>query len=166
MRVTVIGERNFQTLSRLLGDKIGASSVLDQLKDLNPQVDFNKKIQLGTVLLIPDAPIFRDVESASVSGDFFSALREQMLSSVTTAASRMRLSYEALRSEQAEVVAVLKLAAVKRAIEADPGLKQQIATAENVFKDDQQRAKDVEKTMQTLLVQVAAELDALAKLLA
>lgn len=89
MRVTVIDKKNLQVFSKLLGDKIGSGSALERLKNLNPHVDF-KKIEPGTVLLIPDAPGFRDAESFSVTGGAFDALREQMLASVDIAASRLR----------------------------------------------------------------------------
>lgn len=163
MQVIVIDKNNLQAFSRLLGDKIGSGSALDQLKNLNPHVDF-KKIELGTVLLIPDTPAFHHAESLSVTGGAFDALREQMLASVDAAASRLRGGYEALVTEQKEVAVVLKSAAVKRALEADPDLKLQIEAATQVFKEDQQRAKEAEKTLQ-ILQQTKDELDALAKLL-
>lgn len=166
MRMIVIDKKtDLRALStRLLGEEAGRSSALDKLKDLNPHVDF-KTIEPGTVLLIPDAPGFRDAESSSVTGDAFDALREQMLASVEAATSRLRGGFDALLTEQKEVAAVLKSAAVRRAIEADPDLKPQIEAATQVFKQDQQQARDVEKTLQTLQEQAAAELAALAALL-
>lgn len=166
MRVIVIDKKtDLRALrSRLLGDKAGSGSALDKLKNLNPHVDF-KKIEPGTVLLIPNAPGFRDAESFSVTGDAFDALREQMLASVDDAASRLRGGYEALLTEQKEVAVVLKSAALKRAIKADPDLKPQIEAATQVFKHDQQQARDAEKTMQTLQEQAAAELASLTQLL-
>lgn len=164
MRVTFIDEKNLQAFTQLLGDKIGSGSALEQLKNLNPHVDF-KKIEPGTVLLIPDALGFHDAESFSVTGHAFDALREQMLASVDAAASRLRGGYEALLTEQKEVAVVLKSAAVKRAIKADPDLEPQIEAATQVFKQDQQQARDAEKTMQTLQEQAAAELASLTQLL-
>jgi seryl-tRNA(Sec) selenium transferase len=87
-----------------------------------------------------------------------------MLASVDAAASRVRGGYEALLTEQKEVAVVLKSAAVKRALETDPDLKLQIEAATQVFKQDQQRAKEAEQTLQTLQ-QAKDELGALAKLL-
>jgi hypothetical protein len=164
MQVIVIDKNNLQAFTQLLGDKIDSGRALDQLKNLNPHVDFKKKIEPGAVLLIPDALGFREAESFSVTGHAFEALREQMLASVDAAASRVRGGYEALLTEQKEVAVVLKSAAVKRALEADPDLKLQIEAATQVFKQDQQRAKEAEQTLQTLQ-QAKDELGALAKLL-
>lgn len=166
MRMIVTDKKtSLRTLGiRLLDDEADRVSALEQLKTVNPHVDF-KKIEPGTVLLIPDTPGFRDAESASVTGDAFDALREQIVVSVAAAASRLRGGYEALRAEQKEVAVVLKSAAVKRAIETDADLKPQIDAATQVFKQDQQQARDAEKTMQTLQEQVAEELASLTKLL-
>ena len=164
MRVIVVNKENLEAFSKLMGDKIGSGSALEQLKNLNPHVDF-KKIEPGTVLLIPDGPRFRNVESVSITGDAFNALSEQMLASVDASASRLRAGFDALLTEQKEVVGVLKTPAVKQAIEADPDLKPQIDAATLVFKQDEQLAKDAEKVMQTLKEQVAAELASLTQLL-
>ena len=166
MRVIVTDKKtDLRALSsRLWGDEAGRGSALDKLKNLNPHVDF-KKIEPGTVLLIPDAPGFRDTESFSVTAGAFDALREQMLASVNAAASRLRGGYKALMAEQKGVAEVLNSAAVKRAIEADPDLKPQIEAATQVFKQDQQQARDAEKTLQILQEQAAAELASLTKLL-
>jgi hypothetical protein len=164
MQVIVIDKNNLQAFTQLLGDKIGSGGALEQLKNLNPHVNFKKKIEPGTVLLIPDALGFHDAESFSVTGHAFDALREQMLASVDAAASRLRGGYEALLTEQKEVAVVLKSAAVNRAVKADPDLKPQIEAATQVFKQDQQQAKDAEKTMQTLREQAAVELASLAQL--
>jgi len=164
MRVTVIDEENLQAFQRLLGSNTGSSSVLEELKSLNPHVDFSRIVP-GTVLLIPDALGFHDAESFSVTGDVFAALREQMLASVDEAGTRLRGGYENLLAEHKEVAAVLKSAVVKRAIEADADLKPQIEAAAQIFKHDQQQAKDADKTMQTLREQAEAELALLTKLL-
>lgn len=162
MRVTVIDKANLQQLSKLLGDKIGLGSALDQLKHLNPHVDF-KKIEPGTVLFIPEGPGFHDVEGVSVTADAFRVLREQMLASIDDAASRLRIGYEALLTEQKEVVEVLKSPSVAEAIKTDPHLNRQIAAANEVFKQDSQLAKNAEEVMRTLKTQVGAELASLTQ---
>ena len=164
MRVIVVNEENLEAFSKLLGDKIGSGSALEQLKNLNPHVDL-KKIEPGTVLLIPDGPRFRNVESVSVTGAAFNALSEQMLASVDASASRLRAGFDALLTEQKEVVGVLQLDPVQQAIKAESQLASQIDAATLVFKQDDKLAKDAEKVMQTLKEQVAAELASLTQLL-
>ncbi|HEY2925279.1 hypothetical protein, partial [Piscinibacter sp.] len=77
----------------------------------------------------------------------------------------VRSGHEALAAQRQEVAALLKSAAVRRLIESDPDLKQDLDAAVQVFKQDQQQAKEAEKTMQLLQEQAKAELAALAKLL-
>ena len=164
MRVIVVNKENLEAFSKLMGDKIGSGSALEQLKNLNPHVDF-KKIEPGTVLLIPDGPRFRNVESVSITGDAFNVLREQMLASVDASASRLRAGFDALRTEQKKVAEVLKTPAMTKAIEADPDLESQIKAANLVFQQDEQLAEDAKKVMKTLKEQVDAELKSLTQLL-
>ena len=163
MRVTVINSNTLAAFSQWR-EKIGPGSVLEQLKNLNPHVDFTN-IVAGTVLLMPETPDFNDAASASLAGDAFDPLREQMLASVEVATSRVREGYAALLTEHKEVAVVLKSAALKRALESDPDLKPQIEAANQVLKRDQQAAKDAEKNMQTLQEQAAAELASLMQML-
>lgn len=168
MRTFIVekGTHSLESLSTLLlGNKASSASAVDQLKSLNPHVDFKKMIKPGTVLLIPDVPGLRGAAGSSVTGDAFAELREQMLASVDAAASRLRGSYEARLNEQKGVVVVLKSAAVKRAIKADPDLKPQIEAATQVFKQDQQQAKAADEALKALQQQTAAELARLAKTL-
>ena len=166
MRMIVLDEAtDLEALAaRLFGANGHADGAIDKLTHLNPHVDF-KKIAAGTVLLIPEEAGLREAQTASVTGDAFAVLREQMLASLDAASSRVRDGYDARLAEQKEVVVVLKLAAVKQAIAADPDLKPQIEAGTQVFKQDQQQARDAEKTLQTLQEQAAAELASLTKLL-
>jgi hypothetical protein len=132
---------------------------------LNPHVDF-KKIEPGTVLLVPDGPGLRAGETASVSGQPFDELREQVLAAVEAAGARARSGHAAQLAEQKEVTAALKSAGLRAALEIDPELRAQIEAALQVFKQDQQDAKAAAETLKSLAKQAATELDALAKLLA
>ena len=163
MRVTIINSNTLAAFSQWR-EKIGPGSVLEQMKNLNPHVDFTN-IVAGTVLLMPETSDFKDMASASLAGDAFDPLREQMLASVEMATSRVREGYAALLTEHKEVAVVLKSAALKRALESDPDLKPQIEAANQVLKRDQQAAKDAEKSMQTLQEQAAAELASLMQML-
>ena len=163
MRVTIINRNTLAAFSQWR-EKIGPGSALEQLKNLNPHVDFTN-IVAGTVLLMPETSDFNDAASASLAGDAFDPLREQILASVEVATSRVREGYAALLTEHKEVAVVLKSAALKRALESDPDLKPQIEAANQVLKQDQQAAKDAEKSMQTLQEQAAAELASLMQML-
>ncbi|MEO8069882.1 MAG: hypothetical protein ABI652_00645 [Acidobacteriota bacterium] len=157
MRTAVVDKNNLQALTKILagttstgtGATDGAVSALDQLKRLNPHTDVTR-IEVGTVLLLPDTPAFAGADGLSVTGDPFSELTDHILSSVEVVSARVRAGHEALAVEQKEVAAVLKLAAVKRALEADPDLKAQIELANQAYKQDQQRAADSEKALRVL----------------
>jgi hypothetical protein len=163
MRVTVIDEKTLRALNNLLGDRSG-SGALDQLKNLNPHVDF-KRIDLGTVLLIPDGPNFRDLDSSTVTGDSFGELRKQILATIDAAALRLRGGYDALLTEQKEVLEVLTSKSVTEARRTDSALEQQIDAANSVFKSDHGQARIVEKQLQALREQVKEELDSLTNAL-
>jgi hypothetical protein len=165
MRVTLIDKSNAKAFSQMLKGRAATGSALEQLKNLNPHIDF-KNIKPGSVVLLPEAPAFDDAESSPVSGGALAALRERLQASIDATLSRVRENNEALLAEQKEVTSLFRLAAVKRALEADAELQPQIELAQRVFKEDQQQARDVDKTMQALQEQATAELDALAELLA
>lgn len=166
MRMIVIKQgTDLATLSaRLLAGGTGNEGALQSLQRLNPHVDF-RAIEAGTVLLVPDLPGLRAGESTSISGEAFAAFQQQVSGAVEAAVARVRSGYEALAAQRQDVTAVLKSAAVRRVIEADPDLKSQLDAATQVFKQDQQRAKDAETTLQALQ-QAKDEMQALAKLLA
>jgi len=167
MRIVVLDERtDLQGLrTRLLGDQAVSDSAFERLKSLNPHVNF-KKIPAGTVLLIPDLPDLRKGESSSVAGDAFDVLRKQLLASVSAAGTRVRDGYDALLAQQKEVSAVVDSAAFKPALEADPGLKEQVEAGSQVFEQDREQAKAADETLKALQREAEAELTALAKLLA
>lgn len=141
-----------------------AKSSLENLERLNPHVDV-KKIPPGTVLLLPDVPRAGETTSVSVQGAAFTALRDQLSASVEAARARVRAGYEAQAAQRDEVTAVLKLAAVKRAIDSDQDLKGQVDQSAEVFKQDQGQAKASDELLKSMQAEASAELDALAKLL-
>ena len=166
MRMIVIRQgTDLQSLgARLLSASEGRDAALEQLQRLNPHVDF-KRIEPGTVLLVPDLPGLREGETSSVGGQAFEAFHEQLTGSLDAAITRVRRGHEALVQQRQEVNAVLKTASVKRLLEADPDIKPQLAAAAQVFKQDQQQAKDADKMLDSLQQNAAAELASLAKLL-
>ena len=166
MRMIVIDQASdLQALTtRLFGANGDPGGAVDKLTRLNPHVNF-KKIVAGTVLLIPEDAGLQAGQTASVTGDAFAALREQMLASLDAASSRVRDGYDARLAEQKDVASVLSSAAMKRAIEIDTALKPQVDAAAQVFKDDQQQAKLANDTLKAFQQQAGAELDRIAKML-
>jgi hypothetical protein len=166
MRMIVIKQStDLQALAtRLLGGAAGHEAGLQQLQRLNPHVDF-KRIEPGSVLLVPDRPGFQRGESSSVSGQAVDALRTQLEGALQAVSARVREGHESIAGDRQDVAAVLKSAAVRRLIEADPDLAPQVEAATKVFKEDQLRAKESEKLLKQLHDGGIAELDALAKLL-
>ena len=165
MRMIVIDQAtDLQALAaRLFGASGPADNAIDKLTHLNPHVDF-KKIAAGTVLLIPEEAGLQAGQTASVAGDAFGVLREQMLASLDAASSRVRDGHDARLAEQKDVAAALSSAAMKRAIEIDSDLKPQVDAALQTFKDDQQQARLANETLKTFQ-QARAELDRIARML-
>ncbi len=164
MRVLVVNSRSdVEALGLRLGRERSART-LDEIERLNPHVDF-KKIERGTVLLVPDLPSDREGESRSIQGQAFEDLRDQVTEALEASSARVRRGYEALDDEAKEVTGVLKSAPLKRAMEADQELKQQVEAAAAVFKQDAAEAKAAEQTLKAMRDQVGQELNALAKLL-
>ena len=150
--------------ARLLGEKPFPDGALEKLKGLNPHLAF-KRIPAGSVLLLPDLPGLRKDEGSSVTADPFDGLEETLLAAVDAAATRAREGARALLAEQKEVTSVIKSAAFRRAVEADPALGEQVEAAAQTFKQDQEDAKANAETLKALRQETAAELAALAKLL-
>ena len=166
MRMIVIKQgTDMQALAlRVLGSGAAREGAVQGLQRLNPHIDFNR-IEPGSVVLVPDQPGAREGESASVSGEAFAAFSEQAKAAVDGAVARVRSGHEARLAEQKDVATVLKAPTLKRLLEADPDLKKELDAALQGFKDDQQAAKESERSMKILQDQVTAELAALGKLL-
>ena len=164
MRMIIIKQAtDLQALStRLLTAGAGKEGALLSLQRLNPHVDFNR-LDAGTVLLVPDQPGVKTGESTSIGGDAFDAFQEQVRASVDEAVARVRNGYAGLTAQHTEVAAVLKGAALKRALEADPDIKGELERAAQVFKRDQQQAKEAMAQLQALQAQASEELARLAK---
>ena len=166
MRMIVIEQAtDLQALTtRLLGAKAGAGASLDSLKALNPHVDFNK-LGAGTVLLVPDLPGLRDGQTGSIAGQAFDTFGQQVLADFDAAATRVQAGHAARLTDQKELVAMFKGAALKRAFEADPELKAQADAAAQIFKQDPIDAKAADETLKALKEGLGTELAALSKLL-
>jgi hypothetical protein len=159
MRVLVINSRS----------DVQSLKARPEIEKLNPHVDF-KKIEPGTVLLLPDPPAATGTagtatEGKSIQGQVFDDLQSEVTKAVEASGARVRRGYEALTEEAKEVNAVLKTAAVKRLVDADPDLKQQADAAAAVFKQDAADAKAADQALRSIQQQATEELGNLAKLL-
>ena len=166
MRMIVIDKAtDLQALTtRLLGAQAAAGTSLDALKQLNPHVDFGK-LGAGTVLLVPDLPGLRDGQTGSIAGQAFDTFGQQVLASFDEAAARVQAGHAARLTDQKELLALFKGAALKRAFEADPDLKAQADAYGQVCKQDPVDAKAADETLKALKDGVSAELAVLVKLL-
>lgn len=166
MRMFVIKQAtDLQALrTKLLTTGAGGESALRTLQSLNPHVDFNR-LDAGTVLLVPDQPGVKTSESSSIGGEAFDSFQEQARASVDAAVARVRNGHDNLTAGRTEVAAVLKTAALKRVLEADPDIKKELDQAAQVFKQDQQQAKESIAQLLAFQTQVDEELAQLAKLL-
>jgi hypothetical protein len=167
MRTILVDQRtDLQGLRRRLsGDQAIPESAIERLRQLNAHVSLDE-IPAGTVLLVPELPGLRPEGASAVGGEPFDALRQQLLGSLDAVGSRVRAGYEELLAEAKEVTAVQRLAAFRRALEADPGLREQTEAAAEVREQDRANARDADRLLTELREEAAAELAALAKVLA
>ena len=140
-----------------------AAANLSALGRLNPHVADLDRVPAGTVVFVPAGSKSRG-DGESIVEQSFGQFSEHVRQAVEASAKRVDAGHAALAEQQKEVVAALRSAAVKRQIDADADLQQQVKDAEAVFKADQQAARTAEQAFETLPKDVAAELAALAKL--
>lgn len=170
-RVVVIKqETDVETLvsSTLVSAKASdaqASAAIDAFKILNPHLADVKSIKPGAVVLVPDSPRFKESASTPVAAGALDDMQKLVRAGLTGAGARMRASNAERADERAEVANVQKLAAVKKAAESDPQLKQQLDDAAKAAKAAQQEAAQAEKALDTMLSGATTELTALSKLL-
>lgn len=161
-------ETDLQALrSELLSTRLAAGkaeSALASLQALNPHVDLNK-LAAGTVLLVPDTPSFKASASSSVAADVFDGFEQLVRSGLDAAAAKLKAGNEARAAQHADVAAVLKTSTVKRVIESDAELKQQLEAETKTFKEDQQRAAEAEQMLQDATKGARMDLAFLSKLL-
>jgi hypothetical protein len=166
MRLIVIKSRaDLQELRTRLGRaERGSGRTFEDIEKLNPHLDF-KKIEPGTVVLVPDVPDTREPERGSIQGQPFDELRDDVMAALRATGARVRAGYQGLGEQAKEVSAVFKTAAFKRAVEADPALQPQVDAAAAVFKRDTAQAKAAEEMLKMMERQATEDLEALAKLL-
>jgi hypothetical protein len=165
MRLLVVKSRTTVDDLRSRLGRTDPSRTLDDIAVLNPHVDL-RAIEPGTVLLIPESAA--DVptgDGTPVHQQPFDELRDQMLGALDATGARVRAGYDVLAAQAKETTAVLKSAAVKRAIEVDQTLQPQIDASVAVFKQDAAHAKTADQALKGMQKQIADDLSALQKLL-
>jgi hypothetical protein len=153
--------------SKLIAKSATSDAALNELKVLNPHVDF-KKIEPGTVLFVPDSPGFKATETDSIEGDAFDDLSGQLQSSVNDASDQVARGWSDLLAEEKDVAAAFKIGVTTKrgaATDVDPALKALIDAANAQFKQDQANAKTATDSMKAMEGEVEAELGEIGKLL-
>jgi len=141
-----------------------SKSALESLQALNPHVDF-KRLAPGTVLLVPDAPDFKPSASKSIAGEGLGDLQDLVRNGLEAAGVRLETGRGLRAARRTEMTAVLKTAALKRAIQTDPLLGKQLEGAAKAARAEEQEDADAGKTLEAAMKGVQAELASLAKLL-
>ena len=147
-----------------IGDAAAANATLGRIKALNPHIDF-QRLEAGTVLLLPEAPGLKGSDSQSISGDGFAEFAAHTLEGFKTVAERVSAGGERLAEDRHAVNDVLKAGAVKRQLETDPRLKQQLEEAVEEFTAQQKQAQDATKTVDAMQKLLTKELEVIGKLL-
>jgi hypothetical protein len=153
--------------SRLIAAKTTdaqTQSALKQLQDLNPHLDLNN-VRAGTVILVPDTPNFKASEGDAVGSGTFDDFQQFVRTSLADASERLKAGDDAQAADRADITALLKTAAFKRALESDADLKQQVADATKGFKDEQAQADQDEKAVAAAAKVALAQLAQLGGLL-
>jgi hypothetical protein len=158
MQVIIIDRSNLSALKQLLADGGGPGGALEQLKSLNPHVDF-ENVASGTVLFLPGPLATGGLLGPSLRADGFEALRTRVLASVDAVRSRVSDGYAAL---QLEAKAVSR--EVNAAILAAPDLERRIKDSIEIFSQDEQEFQSALTTLRTLNEQAVAELNSLAQM--
>lgn len=154
-----------QSLLKQLVRKPGsASGTLDQLKALNPHVNFSK-LAAGTVLLVPDVPDLKPGATAAVGGDNVDELRDRITAGIAMTVSNVSSGAERIAADRKEVASAVKAAATKRVIESDPLLQQRLAAADETFKATQKQTAEAQAALAELQKLAAKEFDRLQTLL-
>lgn len=163
MRIFVIKEETdleglSSKLLRQRTSQANAVAAIERVKAANPHLDFTR-IGAGTVLLVPDSPEFKDAASASLGGETFADFAKHLDTSLKTSGTRVKQGFEVLAADRTSVAAVLRVAAVKKIVDADPELQKQLLAADAQFKQDQKNATAaqalLEQTQKTALEELA-----------
>ena len=190
MRLLVLDQ---STDIRALATRLpGASSVdrgaaaLARVRALNPHIAGLKTLARGTVVVLPDPPpsttapadtgqtagsdTSTSTGSAETTGqpvgaDTFDALASAIIDGLANAAKRMASGLAGLKTAQGDLQTAVKTDVVRRAVAADPLLKQQLADVDKQLAQDQEQAQAGIASVKAMQEGAGAELALLRKLL-
>jgi hypothetical protein len=165
MRMFVLkqGQDLQSVLTRAGGAAAGAAS-LDQLKRLNPHVDF-AKLQPGTVLLLPGAGSTQADANDAVAGAVFDSLADDVKNGLKAATERVRAGAVRAGEQRKELSAAFSSSAFRKAAEGDAELRGQADGAQARFKTEQGRAKETDGQLKALEKVLDTDLAVLERLL-
>jgi hypothetical protein len=161
--IRMIQVKNADSLSKLLKAGTAAGPALQRIKDLNPHVGDLAQLKPGTVLLLPDGPDFEAGEGDSVAGEVFDGFAADASAGLKASSERLRAGMARRDAMRKDVAAVLKTAAIKRALETDPALRKQADDADARFKAEQKEGTAALATLSAMDEALVAELANLAK---
>ena len=141
--IRMIQVKNADSLSKLLKAGASAAPALQRIKDLNPHVQDLAQLKPGTVLLLPDLPDFEPGAGDPVAGEAFDGFAADVSNGLKASGTRLRAGMARRDADRKDVVAVLKSAAVKRVLDADPALRKQADEADARFKAEQKEGTAV-----------------------
>ena len=140
-----------------------AEVAMAALKAANPHVDLDE-VTPGTHLFVPDLPAFRTSATETPAGEPLEALRALVSDGLEGALGDLRLGVRIRSAERAEVAAVLKSAAIRRQIDADPTLAAQAEDARKAFAEEEAADKTAEEDLQAIGKAALAALAEVGKL--
>lgn len=146
--------------ARFRGEQVDAA--MDRLKALNPHAD-PERIPAGTILFVPDTPAFKASAAASPQAAPIEEFRVMLSGALTDAANRLKTANAARAAERADLSAVLKSAAFKRAAGDDRDVLQQVGDAQKVLAAEEAEDKQAEETLTAMSKAALAALAQLTK---
>lgn len=158
--------KNQDSLGKLLpagSNAATASPAMQRLQQLNPHVDF-AKLKAGTVLLLPEGADFDPDQGEPLAGEAFDGLAGDAVAGLKGSGERLRAGIARRDAQRKDVSAVLKSAAIKRVLDADPALRKQADDADARFKAEQKDAADSAAQLGAMEQALGDELAALGKL--
>jgi vacuolar-type H+-ATPase subunit I/STV1 len=163
--VVVKQEMDVAALMKRLGrGRTDEAPLVATLQRLNPHADF-ARLPAGTVLLLPERETFEGAEIESVAGEAFSDIADELRTGLKTAAQRIGAAYDRAESDRKNIASITRRTDVKRIIDGDPQLRQQVAAAEARFEELTSNGKQVRSALGAMDQAVAAELEELGRLM-
>lgn len=142
------------------------AATLERIKALNPHVDF-KRLKAGTVLILPDGP---DIKTSGKGVESFGAraldeLGSAMAAGFDEAGRRVRKVADDATSDRGVIAESLKSKLVRREIESDAALRNQLDSAASAAAGREKALSQAADDVSALAKSFFQELDAMKKLL-